>query len=71
MKSCSEKVKVERKRNFKHTQTGAKKIARKKMKEECRTINLEAELEKVKDGTIVTAHEAAMRKSVAGLESLS
>jgi hypothetical protein len=68
VRSVQEKVRVDRKRNFKHTSEGAKKRARQKVKDEwCRAVNLEAELDKVKTGTSVTAHEAIKRNSVAEL----
>jgi hypothetical protein len=43
VRSVQEKVRVDRKRNFKHTSEGAKKRARQKVKDECRAVNLEAE----------------------------
>ena len=48
------------------TSKGTKKLARKKEKNECRSRNLEEEIEKVKDETKVTGHEAAKRHSLAG-----
>jgi hypothetical protein len=67
VRSVQEKVRVNRKRNFKHTSEGAKKRARQKVKDECRAVNFDAELDKVKTGTSVTAHEAIKKNSVAGL----
>jgi hypothetical protein len=66
LKDVQEKVKAERQRKFKRTSKGAKQMARKKVKDECRAINLECELE-----TFVTGHEAAKRRSVAGPSSLT
>jgi hypothetical protein len=66
LKGIQEKVRVQRKRNFKLAKTGANQAARKKVKSESRSRNLEDELEKVKDGTMVTGHEAAKRESLAG-----
>jgi hypothetical protein len=71
LKDVQEKVKFERQRNFTRTSKGAKQTERKKVKDECRAINLECELERVKDETIVTGHEAAKRKRVAGPSSLN
>jgi hypothetical protein len=48
------------------TSKGAKQIARKKVEYECRAINLVEEIEKFKDETKVTGHEAAKRDSIAG-----
>jgi hypothetical protein len=64
-------VKAKRQRKCKRTSKGAKQMARKKVKEECRAINLECDLGRVKDETIVTGHEAAKRRSVAGPSSLT
>jgi len=66
LKDIQRKVRAERKRKFKRTSKGAKQMARKKVKSECRSRNLEDELEKVKNETIVTGHEAAKRDSLAG-----
>jgi hypothetical protein len=66
LKDIKEKVRAERKRKFKRTSKGAKQMARKKVKSECRATNLEVEIKKVKDETIVTGHEAAKRDSLAG-----
>jgi hypothetical protein len=41
-------------------------MARKKVKSDTRTRNLEDEMEKVKDDIIVTGHEAAERVSLGG-----
>jgi hypothetical protein len=51
--------------------TGGEQTERKKVKDECRAVNLERKLERVKDETIVTGHEAAKRKRVAGPSSLT
>jgi hypothetical protein len=64
LKDIKEKVRDERKRKFKRTSKGAKQMARKKVKTNCRARNLEGEIEKVKDETIVTGHEAAKRDSL-------
>jgi hypothetical protein len=66
LKDVKEKVRADRKRKFKQTSKGAKQMARKKVKSEGRVRNLEGEIEKVKDKTIVTGHEAAKRESRAG-----
>jgi hypothetical protein len=66
LKAVKAKVRTERKRKFTQTSKGEKQTARKKVKEESRARNLVAEIEKAKDGTIVTTHEAAIRNSEAG-----
>jgi hypothetical protein len=66
LKDIQKKVRAERKRKFKRTKKGAKQVARKQVKYECRAKNLEEEMEKAKDGTEVTGHEAAKRDSLAG-----
>jgi hypothetical protein len=72
LKDVQETVEAERQRKFKRTsKQGAKQMGRKKVKDECRGINLECELERVKDETFVTGHEAAKRKIVAGPSSLT
>ena len=71
LKAIREKVMTARQRNFVRTSKGGKQTERKKVKDECRAINLECELERVKDETIVTGHEAAKRRRVAGSSSLT
>jgi hypothetical protein len=66
LKDIQEKVTAERKRNFKQTTKGSNHLALKKAKCVYRTRNLEVEIEKVKDETIVTEHEAAKRDMAAG-----
>jgi hypothetical protein len=62
LKAIKDKVRSERKRQFKLTSKGAKQIARKKVKSKSRVRNLAVEIENVKDETIVTGHEAAKRE---------
>ena len=58
-------VKDERKREFKKTLKGvAKKAALKKVKYERRANNLDDEMAKEKDRTVVSGHEAAKRDSL-------
>jgi hypothetical protein len=58
-------VKDERRRRYTNTSKGvAKKIARKKMKIERRAENLNEEVAKEKDRTVVSGHEAAKRGSL-------
>ena len=57
-------VKDERKREFKKTSKSvAKKAAQKKVKYERRTHNLDDEMAKEKDRTVVSGHKAANRDS--------
>jgi hypothetical protein len=71
LKVIKDKVRAERKRKFKRTSKGANQMARKKAKTEFRARNLEGEIEKVKDETIVTGHEAAKSDSLGGSQSLT
>ena len=65
LKDIQEKVRTKRKQNFKSTSKGVRERAQKKVKSDRRARNLDDEMMKVKDETVITGHEVAKRNSLA------